>query len=109
MDSQMIKNIQHNITNTPLRPVYADEIVVAHTIKSSQGKKEKKVEKEAHLHLVFVDMTTQKPVDKVVISLITAKGLYKALGDTLARLDKELRSNKVGKDEKADSDNKLYR
>jgi len=104
MENQAIKNIQHNITTTPLRPVYADEIVVAHTIKSSRTKEKKKVDKEAHVHLVFVDMTTQKPVDKVVISYITAKGLYKALGDSLVRLDKELRSNKVEKEEKVETD-----
>jgi len=104
MENQAIKNIQHNITTTPLRPVYADEIVVAHTIKSSRTKEKKKVDKEAHVHLVFVDMTTQKPVDKVVISHITAKGLYKALGDSLVRLDKELRSNKVEKEEKVETD-----
>ena len=104
MDNQMIKNIQHNIASTPLRPVYADEIVVAHTIKTSKGRTSKKVDKVVHIHQVFVDTTTQKPVDKVVISHITAKGLYKALGDSLLRLDKELKSNKVEKAEKTETD-----
>ncbi len=100
----MIRNIQQNISSASLRPVYADEIVIAHTIKSNKEKDKKKVDKEAHLHLVFVDMVTQRPVDKVVISHITAKGLYTALGDTLSKLDKELKNNKVEKAEKIETD-----
>lgn len=103
MESQTVRNIQHNVANSPVRPLYADEIVVAHTIKAGKGKG-KKVQKEGHLHLVFIDMTTQKPVDKVVISPITARGLYNALGESLNKLEKELKSNKIEKSKKVETD-----
>ncbi len=103
MDSQTLRNIQQNLATTNIRPVYADEVLVAHTIKAGKNAKGK-VSKEAHLHLVFIDMTTQKPVDKVVLSPITAMGLHKALGDSLVKIDKELRSKRVEKGKKVDTD-----
>jgi predicted RNA-binding protein with PIN domain len=96
MDNQTLRNIQQNLTAVNVRPVYADEAVVAHTIKSGKDQKGK-ITKEAHIHLVFIDMTTQKPVDKVVISPITARGLYNALADSLSKVEKELKSKKVDK------------
>jgi len=103
MDNQSLRNIQQNIANSPVRPLYADEVVVAHTIKA--GKKDKgKVVKEGHLYLVFIDMTSHKPVDKIVISPITAMGLYKALGESIVKIEKELKSNKVEKTKKAETD-----
>jgi len=98
MENQVIKNIQHNLATSFVRPLYADEIVVAHTIKT--GKDDNgKIIKEGHLHLVFIDMTTQRPIEKVVISPVTAKGLIKALEDSVEKLDVELKSRKVSKKE----------
>jgi hypothetical protein len=99
MENPAIKNIQHNLTTTFVRPLYADEIVVAHTIKT--GKDEKgKITREGHIHLVFIDMTTQKPIEKIVISPITAKGLVKALDDSVKKLAEEVKKKKVEKSEK---------
>lgn len=103
MDNQTLRNIQQNMANSPLRPIYADEIVVAHTIKSGKDK-DGQGKKEAHLHLVFVDMTTQRPVDKVVISTITARGLHKALGDSLDKLDEEIKKGKIEKEKRTETD-----
>jgi hypothetical protein len=104
MENQTIKNIQHNLANSPVRPLYADEIVVVHTLKT--GKDDKgKVMKEGHVHLVFIDMTTQRPIEKIVISPITAKGLANALNETMKKLDVDLKNKKVEKPKKvADSD-----
>ncbi len=103
MDNQAIRNIQQNIAATNVRPLYADEIVVAHTIKAGKNAKGK-VMKEGHLHLVFIDMTTQKPVSKIVVSPITAMGLQKALGDSVVKIEKELKSKKFEKSKKVDTD-----
>lgn len=99
MESQTIKNIQHNLTTTSIRPLYADEIVVAHTIKTGRDHKGKAV-KEGHVHLVFIDMTTQRPIEKIVISPITGKGLAKALTDSISKLEEELKNKKKEKVEK---------
>ena len=103
MENQTVRNIQQNLANSPVRPIYADEIVVAQTVKT--GKDEKgKVIKEGHVQLVFIDMTTQRPVDKVILSRLTAKGLYKALGDSIVKLEKELKSKKIEKNKKVETD-----
>ena len=99
MENQMLRTIQQNITNSFVRPTYADEAVVAHTVKA--GKDEKgKIVKEAHLQLVFLDMTTQKPTDKIVISPLTALGLQKALAESLSKINKELKSKRKIEKEK---------
>lgn len=94
MENQMLRNIHQNIANSPIRPFFADEVVVAHTIRAGKNSAGK-VMKEAHLQLVFIDMTSQKPVDKIAITPITAMGLYKALGESLVKIEKELKSKKV--------------
>jgi len=96
MENQMLSNIQQNIMSSALRPAYADEAVVMHTIKTSKNS-EGKIVKEGHMHIIFVDMTTQKPIDKVVVSPITAAGLVKALSESLVKLDAELKNKKIEK------------
>jgi hypothetical protein len=103
MDQQTLRNIQQNLANSPVRPIYADEVVVAHTIKAGKDKADK-VTKEASLQLVFVDMTTQKPVDKVVITPITAMGLYKALGESIVKIEKEMKSKSMQRAKKVETD-----
>ena len=103
MDNQTLGNIQQNLATTPIKGLYADEIVVAHTIKAGKNK-DGRVMKEGHLHIVFIDMTTQRPIDKVVISPITAMGLYRALGETLVKVEKELKSKKIEKSKKVETD-----
>lgn len=96
MDNQVLKNIQQNLVQSNIKPEYADEIMVAHTVKA--GKDEKgKIRKEGHMHLIFLDMTTQKPVSKVVISPITARGLVKALSESVQKLEKELNAKGLPK------------
>lgn len=103
MESQTLKNIQHNITTSPVRPIYADDIVVAHTIKMGKDPKGKTI-KEAHLQLFFMDMTTQKPIEKIIISPITAIGLEKALAESNTRLAEELKKKKIEKPTKVEID-----
>jgi hypothetical protein len=103
MDNQTLRNIQQNIASSPLKPVYADEVVVAHTIKAGKTK-DGKINKEGTMQLVFVDMTTQKPVDKIVITPITAMGLYNALGESISKMETELKSKKVQKSKKVETD-----
>lgn len=102
MDNQTLRNIQQNIGNTPVKALFSDEVVVAHTVKAGKDKNGK-VTKEGHLHLLFIDMTTQKPVNKVVISPITAKGLHNALGETLKKLEAELKKKQIKKSKEADT------
>lgn len=91
-----MKNIQQNIVQSDIKPLYSDEIIVAHTVKAGKDEKNK-IKKEGHLHLIFLDMTTQKPISKVVISPITAKGLTKALTESVQKLDKELKTKELPK------------
>jgi hypothetical protein len=103
MDQQAVRAIQQNLASTPLRPLYADEIVIAHTVKAGKNK-DGKITKEGHLQIVFIDMTTQKPVEKIVISPLTARGLYSALGESLQKIEKDLKSKKVESSKKVETD-----
>lgn len=103
MDNQAVRNIQQNLATTPVRPIFADEIVVAQTVKAGKDK-DGKIVKEGHLHIIFIDMTTQKPIDKIVISPLTARGLYNALGESLVKIEKELKSKKLETSKKTETD-----
>ncbi len=102
MDNQTLRNIKQNLAITPIKPIYADEVVVAHTVKAKKDDKGR-IAKEGHLHLVFLDMTTQKPIEKIIISPITALGLYKALGESIEKIEKELKSRKMAREKTSES------
>jgi hypothetical protein len=103
MDSNMIKNIQQNMLQSDIKPLYSDEVLVAHTIKT--GKDEKgKLTKEGHLFLIFVDATNQKPIAKIAVSPLTAKGMLKALSESVTKIDKELKSKSLPKRPREDPD-----
>jgi len=96
MDQQAVRAIQQNLASTPLRPLYADEIVIAHTVKAGKNK-DGKITKEGHLQIVFI-------VEKIVISPLTARGLYSALGESLQKIEKDLKSKKVESSKKVETD-----
>jgi len=103
MDQNIMKHVQQNILQTNIRPLFADEALVAHTIKT--GKDDKgKLTKEGHIFLIFVDATNHKPVDKIALSPLTARALYGALGDALDKLDIELKSKAAPKKAKVETD-----
>lgn len=73
-----------------VKPIFADEIIVAVNIK--QEKKKGKLTKEGHLSLIFLDMFTKRAVSRIVISSNTAKALDNVLKINIERLEKELKS-----------------
>lgn len=90
------QKIHFNLTSTKLTPIFADDILIGQTIKQNKTK-EGELEKEGVISFFFLDMMTQKPVAKVVISRLTALNFHHLLGDTLQKLNAELKSGKETK------------
>ncbi len=74
-------------------PIFSDNVIVANIIKThDSGKKGKKVQKEGHVTLIFVDTLSHSAVARIVVSKQTADALLKALGESLEKFDREIRS-----------------
>jgi len=91
----MAKNIQENIIKFPIKPLFADDVIVITPIKAM--KINKKVKKEGHVVLLFVDMLNQQPISKIIISESTAESLKKVLIKVLNKLEKDLASDDIPK------------
>ncbi|MBI4441685.1 hypothetical protein HY639_05945 [Candidatus Woesearchaeota archaeon] len=87
------QKIHANLTTSDLKPVFADDVLVGQTIKQNKLP-DGKMEKEGVITFFFLDMMTQKPIAKVVISRLTAQNLHNLLGDTLQKMIEELKSEK---------------
>ncbi len=87
------QRIHMNLATTDIKPIYADDVLIGQTIKQNKLP-EGTMEKEGLVSFFFLDMMTQKPVAKIVISRITAQQLHHLLGDTLQKMAAELKSNK---------------
>lgn len=70
-------------------PLFADNVVVANLIKSSEEKRKNK-KKEGHITLIFVDTLTKQAVSRIVVSRHTAEMLLKMLDESLKKFDKDL-------------------
>ncbi len=89
-------------------PIFADHVLVANIIKAhaEDGKKKKgKVSKEGYVTLIFIDTLTHQAVSRVVVSKQTAEALEKALGESLEKFDKELKSKEVKSKTKVETTN----
>lgn len=76
-------------------PIFADNVIVANVIKSeqqTQGKKNKRYEKEGYVTLIFVDNLSHSAIARVVVSRQTAEALQKTMDESLKKFDKELKS-----------------
>jgi len=85
-----------NLARSKLKPLFADEIALLIRIKAKK-KDNGEVEKEAHISIIFLDVTKQQPVGEFVISKTTAKDFIVNLNQTLINLDKELASKEMPK------------
>jgi hypothetical protein len=101
-----MNKVQENITKSDIKPLFADDVVVITPVKAT--KNGKKVKKEAHVVFIFMDMLSQQPVSKVVISKTTAESLKNVLAKVLAKLDSDLKSNEMPKPEPIKTDSTKY-
>ncbi|MGB9707743.1 MAG: hypothetical protein ACPLXC_00190 [Candidatus Pacearchaeota archaeon] len=78
-------------------PIFADHVLVANIIKAhtEDWKKKKHIKKEGYVTLIFIDTLTHQAVSRVVVSRGTAEALEKALGESLEKFDRELKSKEV--------------
>lgn len=97
-----IERIRENIALSDEKPYFADEVMVLRTVKSSGEKK-----KEGYLEFVFIDMTNQKPVSKIVVSPGTARAFAAIISKELEQLDREIKS-KVKKQPKQQENENTY-
>ena len=84
----MVDKIRQNIAVSSEKPLFADEVMVLRTVKSGgpDGK-----DREGYLSFVFIDMTNQQPVSKIVVSPGTARAFANIITKELEALGKELR------------------
>ncbi len=88
MDS-MVEKIRENIALSSEKPLFADEVMVLRTVK--QPPAGSKGEREGYLSFVFVDMTNQKPISKIVVSPSTAKAFAGIIVKELEALRQDLK------------------
>lgn len=94
--SEFMQAVQKHLSESNLKPIFADEVMVARAVKAIPIAKAK-VEKEGHVYLIFVDRLSQRPIAKIVLSPSTAKGLTNALGENLRELEIELKDKTLPK------------
>lgn len=89
---------QVQIDVSKIRPLFADEVVVASKIKAyKQG--EKKVAKEGNIEIIFVDQLAVPPraISRIVVTMHTAESLMKILGENLDKMEKDLKDKSMPK------------
>lgn len=89
-------------------PLFSDNVVVANLIKSQltskdKEKKGKKIKKEGHITLIFIDSLTQQAVARIVISKQTAEALQKTLEESLKKFEKEIKAKETVKKTKVET------
>jgi|GEM_PF-4316264 hypothetical protein len=87
-------DINEIISKSEAPPIFAEEAGVLVRLKASQDEK-KNVRKEGLVSIIFIDTVRQKVLGEFVINQITAAALQHILGDTLKKLEEELRSSKL--------------
>jgi len=83
---------QMNINIDPsVKPLYADEVAVACSIKQEKDEKDN-FKKEGVVSLIFIDIITQSTVARVTLSKTTAKALSNILKTNIEDMEKKLLS-----------------
>ena len=85
-----------NLTQSKIKPIFADEVAIALRIKAYKNEKGK-VEKEAHFSLIFIDMMKQQPIGEFVINRTTAKAFAQILMQNIVELDRQLANKDMPK------------
>ena len=89
-----MENQNLNINIDPsIKPIFADEVVVARMVKQ-ENRKSGKIVKEGNLSLIFLDALGNKAVARITLSKTTAKSLAQVLKINVKDLEKELRNKK---------------
>lgn len=93
-----IQQIEIAIRTTKEKCLFAEEFAVGVSVRAAPtDKKGKKVRKEGIVKIFFLDSATQTVVSEIALTSITAKSLGDALINNVAKLEKDLASNKVKK------------
>lgn len=90
------EQLNANIANTKLQAVFVDNTAIAARVKAAKVSKDK-VEKEGQIEIIFLDMLTQQPVGRFVMGRLTAKELITGLVQNLSKLEKEVASKEMPK------------
>lgn len=85
--------LKQKISESNVKPYFADEILISANIKARKTKKS--VEKEGMIRLLFMNITNNEPISEIVLSRFTAERLLLSLNDSLKKLDKELKNKKM--------------
>lgn len=101
-----MKKLQESLMKSDLNPLFADEVVVVTPVRATKEKNQ--VKKEGHVVLVFMDMLSQKPVSKIVLSKTTAHSFSKILVNVLAKLEKDLKNKQMPGPEPIKTDSTKY-
>ncbi|MEK6984071.1 MAG: hypothetical protein AABX33_05835 [Nanoarchaeota archaeon] len=83
---QMSINIDPSV-----KPLFADEVAVACTIKQEKDEKGD-LKKEGFVSLIFIDIVTHGTVARITMSKSTGKALWKILKTNLEDMEKQLLS-----------------
>ena len=78
-----------NIADGNTIPIFVDDVLVGTILKGNKGKNGKIV-KEGYLTLVGIDLVSQKPVSRIVLSKINAETVATRITDSIKKLDEEL-------------------
>jgi hypothetical protein len=101
-----MKKLQENLSKSDIKPLFADEVIVITPVRAIKEKKT--VKKEGHVVFVFMDMLSQQPIAKIVLSKTTAQSFNKILGNVLVKLEKDLKSKDMPAPEPIKTDSTKY-
>ena len=98
----MAENKPVQIDVSRVAPIFADEALVISRVKAKKNENGKYLDKEGFIELVFLDQISQPPraISRVVVSKNTADGLQRILSQNVSKLEAELKSKKIPKQEK---------
>lgn len=91
-------NLQLNNMPSSVTPIFADEVMVGTMVKAN--KESNDVRKEGQVRLNFIDMMRRQSVAEIVISPITARNLVRILQENLSKLEVDLKSKELPKQQK---------
>ena len=101
-----MKKLQESLLKSDIKPLFADEVAVVTPVRATKEKGQ--VRKEGHVVLIFMDMLSQQPVSKIVLSRTTAQSFSKILTNVLAKLEKDLKSRQMPGPEPIKTDSTKY-
>lgn len=91
------EQLNMNIANSSLKPIFADGTAIVMRVKTFKNPANGEIEKDGHIGIVFLDMMKRQPIGEFVIGKNSAKELIDGLSQNIANLEKELKSKSMPK------------